>query len=326
MSNFKVPKNSIITFFTIIIVLFIALIVSNRGAYVDNDYQTYKLMFDDYSNFKVEPVFKYFSNLLNFLHLDFTYLLFIFCFFSILLKIYSLILAKKDKLINNENLIYFIGFYFFCFFALWDMTQIRASLAVSFLMLSFFVMKPYKKLIFKLLAIFSHYSISFVFIFELIYLFVKRNLYLYLLFSTTFCVCLYFLIGFTPYSVYEASSYTEKFNPISFKNLFIFVTFLIVTNLIKSNSINAYFVRKLSALSIGLLIMYYIFGFNYPSIAIRVADYSLFFSMLSLVFARNNGVLTVYKYSSLIVMAIYFTYIFYLSDTPIIRLAEWGVK
>ncbi|QNX32060.1 EpsG family protein [Acinetobacter seifertii] len=64
-----------------IIVFFIALIVSNRGAYVDNDYQTYKLMFDDYSNFKVEPVFKYFSNLLNFLHLDFTYLLFIFCFF-----------------------------------------------------------------------------------------------------------------------------------------------------------------------------------------------------------------------------------------------------
>ncbi|QXB44911.1 EpsG family protein [Acinetobacter seifertii] len=326
MSNFKVSKNSIITFFTIIVVFFIALTVSNRGPYVDNDYQAYEVMFENYSTSNVEPVYKIISMFLNSWDLDFSSLLFLFCFFSILLKIYSFILAKKIKLIGNEGFTYFIFIYFFCFFALWDLTQIRASLAVSFLMLSFFSLKPYKKAIFKILALLTHYSISFVLLFELIYSLVRRNIYLHLLFSLILCVCLFYLVGLTPYVVYDASSYSEKFNPISFKNLFIILTFFVVRLLFNRKDDNRYYIEKLSALSISLLIMYYVFGFKYPSIAIRVADYSLFFSVLSLVFVRNNGVLNIYKYVSLIVMAIYFTYIFYLSDTSIIHLDEWGIK
>ncbi|WP_284091587.1 EpsG family protein [Acinetobacter pittii] len=326
MTNLKVSKNSIITFFTIIIVFFIAMIVSNRGAYVDNDYQAYEIMFDNYSTSNIEPVYKTISMFLNGLNLGFSSLLFLFCFFSILLKIYSFILAKKIKLIGNEGFAYFVFFYFFCFFALWDLTQIRASLAVSFLMLSFFSLKPYKKLIFKILALLTHYSISFVLVFELIYSLVKRNIYLHLFFSLILCVCLFYLVGLTPYVVYDASSYSEKFNPVSFKNLFIILTFFIIKILFNSKDDNKYYVEKLSALSISLLIMYYVFGFKYPSIAIRVADYSLFFSALSLAFVRNNGILNIYKYISLIFMAVYFTYIFYLSDTSIIHLDEWGVK
>lgn len=326
MNNFKVSKNKIIYFFTIIFVFLIALIVSKRGEYVDNDYQAYEIIFEDYKNISVEPVYKIISILVHSLNFDFTLLLFIFCFFSIFFKIYALILAKKERVISNEGLFYFLLFYFFCFFALWDLTQIRASLSISFLMISFFVLSRNVKLFFKLLALLSHYSISFVLVFEFIYYIVKRNILLHIAFTTIFCVCLYFLIGFTPYVVYDSSSYTESFNPLSFKNFFIIFSFLMIMYFYKNKDENFYFVKKLSVLSISLLIMYYIFGSRYPSIAIRVADLSLFFGLLSLTFIRNNSVLMLYKYISLIILTVYFTYIFYIADNPVISLDEWGVN
>ena len=326
MNSFRVSKNKIITFFTIIIVFFIALVVSNRGEYVDNDYLAYEIMFDDYKSTNVEPMYKIISMIVHSMNFDFTLLLFIFCFFSILLKIYALILAKKDRIVEGEGFIYFLLFYFFCFFALWDLTQIRASLSISFLMISFFVYPTYSKFCLKLLALLSHYSISFVLFFEFIYYVVNRNILLHIIFTTIFCVCLYFLIGFTPYAVYDSLSYSESFNPLSFKNLFIVFSFLMILFFYKNYDSNYYFVKKLSALSISLLIMYYIFGLRYPSVAIRVADLSLFFSLLSLTFIRNNSVLMIYKYISLIILSVYFTYIFYIADDPVISLDEWGVK
>ena len=326
MNSFRVSKNKIITFFTIIIVFFIALVVSNRGEYVDNDYLAYEIMFDDYKSTNVEPMYKIISMIVHSMNFDFTLLLFIFCFFSILLKIYALILAKKDRIVEGEGFIYFLLFYFFCFFALWDLTQIRASLSISFLMISFFVYPTYSKFCLKLLALLSHYSISFVLFFEFIYYVVNRNILLHIIFTTIFCVCLYFLIGFTPYAVYDSLSYSESFNPLSFKNLFIVFSFLMILFFYKNYDSNYYFVKKLSALSISLLIMYYIFGLRYPSAAIRVADLSLFFSLLSLTFIRNNSVLMIYKYISLIILSVYFTYIFYIADDPVISLDEWGVK
>lgn len=326
MNNFRVSKHKIISFFTIIFVFFISLIVSKRGEYVDNDYQAYKIMFDDYKNFSVEPIYKLISMLVHSLSFDFTILLFIFCFFSILFKIYSLILARKEGGVGNEGFFYFLFFYFFCFFALWDLTQIRASLSISFLMISFFVYPTYSKFCLKLLALLSHYSISFVLFFEFIYYVVNRNILLHIIFTTIFCVCLYFLIGFTPYAVYDVTSYSEKFNPISFKNIFLIITFFLIYFTYKENWSNGILVRKLSALSISLLIMYYIFGLKYPSVAIRVSDLSLFFGLLSLTFVRVNSILILYKYIVLIILSIYFTYSFYFSGSSIIRLDQWGLK
>lgn len=326
MNSFRVSKNKIITFFTIVFVFIIALIVSNRGEYVDNDYLAYEIMFDDYKSFNVEPMYKLISMIVHSMNFDFTLLLFIFCFFSILLKIYALILAKQNRIVRNESFIYFLLFYFFCFFALWDLTQIRASLSISFLMISFFVINIYKSIFFKILALLSHYSISFVLVFEIIYYVVKKNIFIHVLMTFIFCVILYFIIGFTPYAIYDSSSYTESFNPLSFKNLFILFTFFMVQFFCNKNFENFYFVKKFSALSISLLIMYYIFGLRYPSVAIRVADLSLFFGLLSLTFVRSNSVLMIYKYISLIILLVFFTYIFYMADDPVISLNEWGVK
>lgn len=322
--NFLVKKTTILAFFCFLVTIIISYIVSNRGSNVDSDYLAYLYMFENYNNISVEPTFKIFSMVINNLDFNFKFLLFIFCFFSILLKLYSLILAKSRRKIENEGLLYFLLFYFFCFFALWDLTQIRASLSISFLMLSFFIISPYKKIFFKLLAVLSHYSVSFVLIFEFIYYIVKRNIYLHILFTMIVCICLYFLIGFTPYAVYDSSVYTESFNPISFKNLFIVFNFFMIMYFYKNNEENFYFARKLSALSISLLIMYYVFGLKYPSVAIRVADLSLFLGLLGLTFIRNNSILLLYKYISLIILSVYFTYIFYLAESPVIRLNEWG--
>ena len=326
MNSFRVSKNKIITFFTIIIVFFITLVVSNRGEYVDNDYLAYEIMFDDYKSTNVEPMYKIISMIVHSMNFDFTLLLFIFCFFSILLKIYALILAKKDRIVEGEGFIYFLLFYFFCFFALWDLTQIRASLSISFLMISFFVINLYKSIVFKILALVSHYSISFVLIFDFIYYITRRNIFLHILISICFCFFLYFLIGFTPYAVYDVTSYSEKFNPISFKNIFLIITFFLIYFTYKENWSNGILVRKLSALSISLLIMYYIFGLKYPSVAIRVSDLSLFFGLLSLTFVRVNSILILYKYIVLIILSIYFTYSFYFSGSSIIRLDQWGLK
>lgn len=323
--NAKLKKSTILTCLFFLTSIILSHFVAGRGRYVDSDYVAYEYMFNNYTHISVEPIYKIISFFVKNLNFDFTILLFIFCFFSILLKIYSLILAKKEGKVGSEGLVYFLFFYFFCFFALWDLTQIRASLSISFLMLSFFVYPAYIKFFFKLLALLSHYSISFVLFFEFIYYIVKRNILLHITFTTIFCVCLYFLIGFTPYAVYDSLSYSESFNPLSFKNIFIIVSFFMVLFFYKNND-NFYLVRKLSALSISLLIMYYIFGLRYPSVAIRVADLSLFFGLLSLTFVRSNSVLMIYKYISLIILSVYFTYIFYMADDPVISLDEWGVK
>lgn len=326
MLNYKISVTSVYKFFTVLFVSILAHLVSMRGRNVDNDYQAYEYMFEEYKNFSVEPVYKFISMVVHTLNLEFEFFLFIFCFLSILLKIYSLIIAKSERKIENEGLVYFLLFYFFCFFALWDLTQIRASLSISLLMISFFVFSRNVKLFFKLLALLSHYSISFVLVFEFIYHIVKQNILLHIAFTILFCLSLYFLIGFTPYVVYDSSSYTESFNPLSFKNVFIIFSFLMITYFYKNKDENFYFVKKLSALSISLLIMYYIFGFRYPSIAIRIADLSLFFGMLSLTFIRNNSVLMLYKYLSIIILAVYFTYIFYIADNPVINLDGWGIN
>lgn len=323
--NAKLKKSTILTCLFSLTSIILSYFVSGRGRYADSDYVAYEYMFDNYTHIGIEPIYKIVSFFLKNLNFDFTVLLFVFCFFSILFKIYSLILAKKGGKVGSEGLVYFLFFYFFCFFALWDLTQIRASLSISFLMISYFVSPKYAKFCFKLLALLSHYSISFVLFFEFIYYIVKRNILLHITFTTIFCVCLYFLIGFTPYAVYDSLSYSESFNPLSFKNIFIIVSFFMVLFFYKNND-NFYLVRKLSALSISLLIMYYIFGLRYPSVAIRVADLSLFLGLLSLTFVRSNSVLMIYKYISLIILSVYFTYIFYMADDPVISLDEWGVK
>lgn len=123
MLNYKISVTSVYKFFTVLFVLILAHLVSMRGRDVDNDYQAYEYMFEEYKNFSVEPVYKFISMVVHSLNFEFKFLLFIFCFLSILLKIYSLILAKSERKIENEGLIYFLLFYFFCFFALWDLPR-----------------------------------------------------------------------------------------------------------------------------------------------------------------------------------------------------------
>ena len=102
--NAKLKKSTILTCLFFLTSIILSHFVAGRGRYVDSDYVAYEYMFNNYTHISVEPIYKIISFFVKNLNFDFTILLFIFCFFSILLKIYSLILAKKEGKVGSEGL------------------------------------------------------------------------------------------------------------------------------------------------------------------------------------------------------------------------------
>ncbi|EHU1559404.1 EpsG family protein [Acinetobacter baumannii] len=318
MNSLILKKRNFFFFFISIGILFLSIVVANRGPNVDSDYYTY-LDYYSYGHQNVEPIFKIVSNIFHHLNNGFIWLLGFYAFFGLLLKtrVFYDFFYKKSFL----SFLYMFFMYLVVFFPIWEMTQIRMGLAISLLIYAFVVIdKLWVKILFCLIALLCHYGTSIIIaLYFIFHLFSKRKILAFLL--SSFVVFIFSqLIVRSNYEVYNVDSYNEVFNPYSFKNLYIFLSSIFVIFICyvdnKYDNINV----KMAFISLMLLFLYFIVGSTYPSIAIRYADISLFFSLLSLGLLYQSPYASIYKVVSFIVLIPYFFNIYFLSSPPVVNI------
>jgi hypothetical protein len=158
-----VKENSSAFLILSVIGLSCILIISLRGGNVDNDYQSYKELFSQKGfDIRVEPTFlliKYVVSTL--LGNRFIYLIIIYAFLAVTIKFYGIIKI-------SEFWFFSILIYLSNVFIIQDMTQIRAAVCSSILLLSIIPLKNKNNLGFFLLATLAclfHFSGLIIFLF-----------------------------------------------------------------------------------------------------------------------------------------------------------------
>lgn len=164
-ANFKNKYSKILLFISIAILLF--LIAAFRGGGVDRDYGSYFSAYKNESDSAkiYEPTFQLFTYFTkNILNDDFSYLIVIYAFFGVLVKLFSLYRLSSFPILSCL-------LYLSYFFTLQEMTQIRVGAALSFFLLSLTFLYD-KKLKYYLILIsiavcFHFSSIIFLFLYFL---------------------------------------------------------------------------------------------------------------------------------------------------------------
>ena len=291
--------------------MFIALLISIRPLGMDKDYQNYLEYYNSILQgeaVNVEIGYKVLSWVSDLLGTGFFGVLYVFAFIAIYGKcVFLRRLPEARKL----DWLYFGFLYFLTFFPLWELTQIRNAAAVAVCCLALLEVKKSNALIYFFIAILLH-NVSFM----ILCLWLLRryfDTFKYLIVAAI-VVLVSMLLEYMPYyQSYAVDVYSEKFNPFSLKVLFIITTFGYVQfSKMHQGKIFAYY-------SLGLLLFYFAMG-KMPAAAVRVADISLFFSVLSLSIVR--GPLDwIYKSATLFALGYMFTSISYFGEAKLIDLS-----
>ena len=311
LMNSKASEKIILNFIMIFICLIISFFVALRPEGLTADYDIYYIMYNYPEIRSGEIVFQFFRWMFIDLEDGFIFLLFVHCFLALILKF--IFLKKVEPL----NAVLFIMFYFPTFFILWEMTQIRIGLAISFYLFSLFFFKGFLKYVSVIFTLLIHASMIFLIVpFILFNLFKKRSSYVILAIIPVAIICK-ILILFTGYSDYEASSYEAYYNIFSLKNaMIIFLT----TWCIKANKEEDEFISLNTCIALSLVVFSMILGSDFPGVAVRLTDIAAFFSLMTFTFLRNTKENFLLKILVLTVVTVYYSYRIYLSEKAIFNL------
>jgi len=152
-------KLSLRTVFVIFIFVLIGFFFIEAGVDFDNYTQFFDLVrtydiFEVFSN-RVEPLFGILTFLLVQLFTSNFSIYFFFLVLSVSLKTYIISSSRQTGAI----FVLFVGFYLFRYFPLYELTQIRVSLAIGLVMMAFQLHGTRFKWILFLLACLTHYSV-----------------------------------------------------------------------------------------------------------------------------------------------------------------------
>ncbi|MFA3315265.1 EpsG family protein [Acinetobacter baumannii] len=319
-----VRKNNFIILLISPLLFLISYIFSLQGPSFSKDYMGYYYYYYYEMPKTIEPVFHILVNLLKSFNLEFGILLLLFFLGSIFFKILSIpnFIIRRD--VKFINIFFFCSFYFVVFFALWDLTQIRVGLGMAFYIYGLSCKDKRLKNLFYLLSILTHYSLFIVFVAKLIYEFFKNKSYAFFLaFLINFLI--FTLLKFSPYQEsYDSYEYNEVTTFFSAKLFFVFLSIIYIY-------IGFYF-RKVESLidltslyiSFFLMLTYVFLYSNYPVIAIRFLELSLFFVLFTLSFLKQNKYFFYYSFLTLMLFSFYFIRLYYLSENSLINFMNWG--
>lgn len=295
------------------IIFFISLILSyfvaNRPENITADYGIYYTMYNDPDARLSELTFNFFRYIFSGFDNGFIYLLYAYAFLSLFIKLS--ILIKQNFL----NFLLFLIFYFLCFFPLWEMTQIRISLAVSIFILSFFYFPKYRDLI-VLSSLLFHYSMIFIVAPYFLYKFFGGKIYLSILSNFALGIVFLFIVSYTPYVAYDANEYVAEYSFFSLKN--VLILFLIIYNY-KNNYFENYYIEASTVISLSIFIHYYVIGYYYPTIVIRLMDICIFLLISSLIFSRNSETNVFLKIFITSLVVFYYFNINYVVDSSLVN-------
>lgn len=298
-------------FFAFWLFALFSLIVALRPLGMDKDYQNYAEYYNSIvagQDVNVELGYKLLSWLNELLGVGFLGVLYVYAFVALYSKY---VLFRRLSGVGVGRGLYFGILYFLILFPLWELTQIRNAAAVAVCCLAIIEARKSKALLYFGLAILLH-NVSFI-VLGLWLLQRYFNTFKYLILVAGLVV-IGLLLEYMPYyASYAADVYAEKFNPFSLKVLFIAVTFCYVQ---LSSTRQA---KTFAYYSLGMLFLYFTMA-KMPAAAVRVADISLFFSILALSVTR--GLLDkLYKPLVLIALGSMFTWISYFAEARLIDLS-----
>ncbi|MBN6211866.1 EpsG family protein [Ralstonia flatus] len=295
--------------------ILISALVAHRPPSLDKDYYGY---LDYYGRVLagetgfVEPGFIVVTWLLDRLGGEYIHLLGMFCFFGLWAKHVAI---RRLTASSPGRMVAFWAVYTCVFFPLWELTQIRAGLAMGIVALALTSKSKLSSCILFLIAGMFHYSALVVFVFwGMATLFGSTAL----IWSALTCMVVYLFQSKMPYfDVYSAKDYAESFNPFSFKSAFIFIV---------SACIGLFswprFARMIAFISISMLLLYWSMP-GMPSAAIRIADIALYLVILALVASRNRTVdRPVWRFAMPLICA-YFVYLNFFAPDAIIAVGAY---
>lgn len=191
----------------------LSIVISLRPENLTADYEIYSIMYYYPEIRNGEIVFQFLRWITSEFDNGFILLLFIHSFISLFLKFNSI--DGLDKI----NLTYFTVFYFLAFLPLWEMSQIRICLAISFYFFAILKCKGWTKWLFVFLAFLTHSSMIFIILPLLIYEFINKKLYFFVLILIPIAILSKYVILLSSYAVYDSSSYSGYYTFFSLKNL-----------------------------------------------------------------------------------------------------------
>lgn len=317
MKFWYMKKSNLLFYFIFLIIFYVSFCVANKPDNLDNDYYVYFNAFN--TGESKEITFSLITKFCKFFGLSFPYLLFFYCFTSLFIKskIFVDVIFKRSIL----SFLFIVIIYLFCFFPLWEVTQIRASLAISIFIYGIFCVKSNKNKYFLfIISLLFHNSM-----FVLIGFYILINLaYRYRGLAFVLSLILIFvaqkIIGLTEYDVYSSSSWGEQYNLVSFKNFYILLTnILLLYYLLKDKEQNQFKINlfNLTVLNFVLFIFCIYLGFSYPSVSIRFSDMLLFNTIFALSCFKDILYLKIYKLITIAILVPYFLTIFFFGSDPI---------
>lgn len=297
--------------FTLLLTSILAIAISLRPENLTADYEIYSIMYYDPERRSGEIIFQFLRWITSGFDNGFIILLFIHCFISLFLKFNSL--YRLDRF----NLIYFILFYFAAFLPLWEMSQIRVCLAISFYFFAILRCKGWMKWLFVLLAFLTHSSIIFIILPLLIYDFISRKLYVFLLICFPIAIVSKYIILFTSYSVYDSSSYSGYYTFLSLKNLLLIFLIYYCWFVDKSN---IYYIKLNCCISLSIIVFSIVLGGQFPAVAIRITDIATFLMISGFIFLPNNRINFLLKFVIITLVVLFYGYMNFFSDTAVFNM------
>ncbi|AKZ28060.1 EpsG family protein [Ralstonia nicotianae] len=296
-------------------IVLISALVAHRPPGLDKDYYGY---LDYYGRVLagetgfVEPGFIVVTRLLDRLGGEYIDLLGMFCFFGLWAKHVAI---RRLTASSMGRMVAFWAVYACVFFPLWELTQIRAGLAMGIVALALTSKSRLSSCILFLIAGMFHYSALVVFVFWGVAALLGSTA---LIWSALICVVVYLFQSRMPYfDVYSAKDYVESFNPFSLKSAFIFVM---------SACIGLFswprLARVIAFISISMLLLYWSMP-GMPSAAIRIADIALYLVVLALVAGRNRTIdWGAWRFAMPLICA-YFVYLNFFAPDAIIGVSAY---
>ncbi|KKD01468.1 EpsG family protein [Photobacterium halotolerans] len=249
----------------LIVIVSLCVFASMRSPEVDRDYLNYYYLWflgEGDVNYLTEPLSSAIFLGFNELGVDFHWVLFLFVFISIFLKLY---VVKKD----NLDMVVFLCMYVSYFYFQHDMTQIRVAAALGFSYLSFFYFfhNKLRAILYLIIGAFFHTSALLLVVFFFIK-FNKKSLLIFSSITTLFFIVE--LLGFDVVDVirlavssipflnkylfyFQGEWVQQDINVYSFTNLmFLFVTYVSTLVVFKVKSPDKRFIGSIIIVYIGL--------------------------------------------------------------------------
>jgi hypothetical protein len=304
---------------SIIISIFFIFLAFNDFIY-SPDLKSYEFLFNYinytldiekvFKNFYYEKFFIYVFYFLSTYHENFYSLVFLLSSLTILIKIF---IFRNFKYFNYALLTYFILFFFF-----FELSQLRISFAIIFILIAILFKDSSKHKLYNCLYYlflgFVGLCFSKIAIVIFFFLFLnKKYIILLLIFILSFLLNdilifleEYHLIDLTAYlSSKKAYLYNYDIKPISLKNtLFLSNFFFLIVSIFDYKKLS--FVQKKCLFFILICNSIYLFFFNYGHIAPRVFDIS-FIALIPFFFANNFkiNILWIFRFVILFYIILY---------------------